>query len=291
MRNLKRWRKVDGAGIDRVESFLRAAESSCVSACARFLRRDAKRDPVWFLTEKEDPYALLFYYKRLLFPIFLGRKNIPLPPFMRRFPLKIPIYALQGLRRDVETFAALIEPLGYRGAQSIDYDLMNLDAGPFPLCFQAGPPGLVLRKPGVADLEALFPLQAAYEREEVLPRGSVFNPAAARLALEHTLAQQHVLTAELDGRIVGKINTNAEAFSRYQIGGVYVLPQYRGQGIATRMTAELARQLVAGNNKPDTARWGLTLFVKKSNHAARKIYRRVGFTITAEYRIAYYRNA
>jgi predicted GNAT family acetyltransferase len=80
---------------------------------------------------------------------------------------------------------------------------------------------------------------------------------------------------------VGKINTNAASFARVQIGGVYVLPEYRGLGIGRRMTSVFAAELQAQG-------WGVTLFVKKSNPAAQKIYRRIGFDDAGDYRISYY---
>ena len=80
---------------------------------------------------------------------------------------------------------------------------------------------------------------------------------------------------------MGKINTNAASFTRVQIGGVYVLPEYRGLGIGRRMTAVFAGELQARG-------WGLTLFVKKNNPAAQKIYRSIGFEEAGDYRISYY---
>ncbi|MDR3193469.1 MAG: GNAT family N-acetyltransferase, partial [Treponema sp.] len=67
----------------------------------------------------------------------------------------------------------------------------------------------------------------------------------------------------------------------YQIGGVYVHPAYRGRGIARRLCAELARELLAEGK-------GLSLFVKKQNPAARSVYRDIGFKTQADYRISYY---
>jgi predicted GNAT family acetyltransferase len=185
------------------------------------------------------------------------------------------------LRGDTEQMESLIKPLGYESTRHIDYDLMILDGEPSPQSLQAGPGGLILRRPRSADMPELSLLQAAYEREEVIPPGAEFNAAASRLSLEQMLEREHVLAAELGGHIVGKVNTNAAAFSRYQIGGVYVHPSCRGLGIATRMTAVLARELIAQG-------WGLNLFVKKNNPAAKGVYRRIGFTLAGDYRITYY---
>jgi predicted GNAT family acetyltransferase len=96
--------------------------------------------------------------------------------------------------------------------------------------------------------------------------------------MERLFKTEQVLVAELDGRVVGKINTNAVTFTRRQIGGVYVHPDYRGMGIARRMAGEFASSLVSG----------ISLFVRKSNTAARNVYLGIGFEIAGDYRISYY---
>jgi predicted GNAT family acetyltransferase len=199
---------------------------------------------------------------------------------MRRF-FGRPIYVLQGLAEDTAIFENMLRALGYAMTDGINYRLMALDREPAAETLGAGPPDLILREPAPKDTEAVFPLQAAYEREEVLPRGTVFNPRNCRLSLAHILYRERILVAELDSRIVGKINTNAESFTRCQIGGVYVLPEYRDRGIATRMTAVLAAELIAAGR-------GISLFVKKQNPAALAVYRRIGFEVLGDYRICYY---
>jgi ribosomal protein S18 acetylase RimI-like enzyme len=217
----------------------------------------------------------------MLFPVFGSTKDIPLPRFMKGFLSRTPIHAVQGLRNDAELLEAALESLGYHAAEHRDYDLMALEHPPKWENHDAGPHGLVFRKPGVTDLEAMLPLQAGYEKEEVLPNGAVFDPASCRLNLGSILAGEQSLIACLENRIVGKINTNAASFTRLQIGGVYVLPEYRSLGIGRRMTAAFAGELIKQGR-------GLTLFVKKSNPAAQKIYRKIGFKVVADYRISYY---
>ena len=157
----------------------------------------------------------------------------------------------------------------------------NQDSAPRPEALNTGPAGLILRPPFPEDEERLFALQSAYEREEVLPANADFIPSVSRLNLDHILSRERVLVAELDGQVVGKINTSARSFTRYQIGGVYVRPDCRGLGIGARMTAVFARDLLAQGR-------GLTLFVKKQNAAACRVYRKAGFNILADYRITYY---
>jgi predicted GNAT family acetyltransferase len=253
-----------------------------VGACSRFLHRSAFQDHVWVLRDGEGNItALLLQNKRSLFPVFKDPRDIPIPRFLNRLVRSMPVHAVQGLWGDAVILENIIARLGAHPAESIDYDLMVLDREPAVECFNAGPPGLFIRQPQSRDMANLLPLQAAYEREEVLPRGAEFNPSSSRAALEHILSCEHILTAELEGRMIAKANTSAESFTRRQIGGVYVHPDYRGRGIATRLCAELIRGLFTPGR-------GVSLFVKKRNSAARSVYRRIGFEVLSDYRISYY---
>jgi predicted GNAT family acetyltransferase len=200
---------------------------------------------------------------------------------MNRLWGKLPIYGVQGCREDMEILEGIMARYRYRIIERIDYDLMSMKGPPNPHALAAGPAGLRIRRPRASDMDALYLLQAGYEQEEVLPQGALFNPAYCRMSLEHLAAREHILAAELDGHLVGKINTSALAFSRYQIGGVYVHPDYRRRGIALSMTAALT-DFLSGEGR------GLTLFVKKRNAAAREVYRKTGFTLAGDYRISYY---
>jgi GNAT superfamily N-acetyltransferase len=263
-----------------VEELLREWEPFSVAACSRFLRRSFFRDRIWtFGTGKGRPAALLCYMGRAFFPLFKG--PVPAPRFMDRLLTRVPFHAVQGLGEDALILEEIIARSGLEPVNSINYDLMSLDQGPSPDSLRAGPKGLFFRRPGVRDLDALLPLQEAYEQEEVLPEGAVFNPQVCRLNLRRILAEQRIVSAELDGWTVAKANTSAASFTRYQIGGVYVHPAYRGRGIARRLCAELARELLAEGK-------GLSLFVKKRNAAARAVYRGVGFNVRDDYRISYY---
>ena len=291
-----RWRKITVEQSFKAEAFLRARERFCVAASSRFLRIQENHGHVWYLNGKYGEIsALLLHNRRALFPVFdrgggyaegkssapERRHEIPGPRFLKRFLGKVPIHAIQGLREDAELLEILMEKQGYFATEKIDYDLMNINGPPKAESFNAGPDGLILRDPAEKDEEDLYALQCAYELEEVLPQNASFNPAACRLNLKHILSSENILLAELNGRVVGKINTSAESFTRYQVGGVYVHPEYRRLGIALKMTAVFIQSLL---NK----RKGITLFVKKSNAAAGTVYRKAGFNVLADYRITYY---
>jgi len=277
-----RWRKIRKDRRAAAKAFLMNRERFCVSASARFLGIKKSRGHVWYLNNSiGEISALLLHSHRSLYPVFDQNPRVPGPRFLNRFLGKLPIHAIQGLREDTEILEALVETQGYFAAERIDYDLMSIDTQPRREALNAGPANLVLRNPVKGDEEGIFILQAAYEQEEVIPQNAVFNPSVCRLNLEHILSTERVLIAVLDGQIVGKINTSAESFARYQIGGVYVHPSYRGLGIAVKMTAVFVQNLLALGK-------GVTLFVKQRNNTARTVYRKVGLSALADYRISYY---
>jgi predicted GNAT family acetyltransferase len=279
-----RWKQLGRGRFKEAETLLRRQELFCVAACARFRQPEPFSSRLWGFPGFDGSLdALILHHRGTLFPIFDTRDSASsgLPPPILRFLRKNCVHAIQGLREDVLVLERIMEELGTDSADQIDYDLMALDQRPAVEALRAGPPELSIRTPEVRELDAIFPLQTAYEQEEVLPRGSSFNPAACRSNLERVFKEEQILVAELRGRIIAKANTSATAFTRTQIGGVFVHPSCRGQGIARRVCAELARNLIISG-------WGVSLFVKKRNLSAQRVYRSIGFRPIAPYRIDYY---
>jgi GNAT superfamily N-acetyltransferase len=315
------WRRIRPADLARVEVFLRLREPCCVTACSRYLKRieAGERHLGWVLRQKgllgrsSPPEALILYHKRMLFPILgealkhAGGLSLPPPGFLDDYMRRVGVYGVQGLKEDSLYIEGLLAMKGHRPLVSIDYDLMfraPLHAGwntagiplPQPLPQGEGSAlnayeeagalaplggGLRLREGGKEDMDALFPLQAAYEQEEVILPGEALKPAVCRLNLKQIMEEERLL-AVFDGeKAVGKINTNAESYSCTQMGGVYVLPSYRRHGIALQLTATLAGRLAAEGR-------GVSLFVKKRNEAARRVYLKAGLRPIADYRISYY---
>ena len=131
------------------------------------------------------------------------------------------------------------------------------------------------------DIDSLMPLQIDYVRIEVLPASRTVNPAAERLTLEHTLKEQYVFAAKIDGKIVAKVQTNAIASQHAQIGGVYTKEEFRKRGIASRLVLHAAQFVLQNGKKP-------VLFVKEINQTAFHSYQKAGFIETDKFRIAYY---
>lgn len=167
----------------------------------------------------------------------------------------------------------------WQPALSIEYFAMS-QVQPLSLQVPAAE-GLLVRPARRQDLEALLPLAAAYDKEEVLTVLHQYNAAATKAAQRNSLTKYTVYVAEYKGRLVGRAQTNAEGFSREQVGGVYVQPDLRGRGIGRLLMSSLLQ---------DVNRHGrlVSLFVKKHNSAAQRLYASLGFQAVADYSIDYF---
>ncbi|MDR2160312.1 MAG: GNAT family N-acetyltransferase, partial [Treponema sp.] len=181
---------------EAVERILFDRERYCVGAIGRYLDRNQgwifhRGGPGRADLSAGAPagaFALILNSHRSLFPILCKEEGIPFPPFMKRLLRFCSLHTVQGLREDVEFLEGGIADLGREPVDRFDYDLMALDREPDFGTIGNSLPGLVLRQPAAADMEELFALQSAYETEEVLPKGAVFNPAVSRLNLARILA-------------------------------------------------------------------------------------------------------
>jgi predicted GNAT family acetyltransferase len=260
------------------EKFLRINERWCMNACGRFLKGGST---VWTLGGKKSlPSALVIHYRQNLLPVLCDQETVPPPRFLRGIFGGNSLHSLEGRKDDTLVMEKALEEIGLFVSEKKDYDIMCIDH-PSVSYHSTAPVNLIIRKPVPEDMDALAALHGAYEQEEVLPVTSKFRPVVSRLNIERIYREEQMLVAELDGCLIGKINTNAVGFTRYQIGGVYVHPDYRCMGIAGKMTFEFVKSLTAQGKS-------VSLFVKKINIAARKVYQRTGFEITGDYRIDYF---
>jgi GNAT superfamily N-acetyltransferase len=267
------------------ETFLKTREPFCVSACARFLNMSYSFDKMWVLsTRSQTVSALLFQSGKTLFPIFGSYADVTLPVYMRKILLSTPITAIQGVLRDTLIMEKLLAPMGILSRSRMDYDLMSIDSpGQINDCAPL-PSGVFFKKPLLSEIETLLPLQSAYLDEEVRPAGAEpYSAKICRAQTEHLLRKEKMITACMGNKFIGKINTSAQSFSRCQIGGVFVAPAWRNRGIASAMCGHFCRALLRSGNP-------VTLFVRKTNPAALRVYEKVGFQKIADYSIVYMQN-
>ncbi len=141
---------------------------------------------------------------------------------------------------------------------------------------------LIIKKAGISDAKTLFPLQAEYEKEEVLFDPAKFNSFISYASLKKSLKTRINYYAELNGKAVARAGTNASGFDYFQIGSVYTHKKYRGMGIAGHLLKTLIDD-ISGKKKK------VCLFVKKNNPPALRLYKKSGFVVKDDFSIIYYR--
>ncbi len=242
-------------------------------------------DRVWALRDDAAGSVVirgvLAYCGETAYPIFSAGVAEPPPSFLAVLGVSSRLYGICGGAESVAVLERGLAQIGLSAAERVEYDLMADGGMPPDAAFTAGPAGLVLRPPSESDIERIIPLQAGYEREELASARRKFDPILCRVLTERLIRRARILIACHNGDIIGKINVNAKTPAWSQIGGVYVLPAYRGQGVASRMAAVFTRGLLDAGRRAG-------LFVKKNNSAARRVYEKTGFTRVGDYRISYF---
>ena len=191
------------------------------------------------------------------------------------------VFCILGEKQGSELIASAIKK---RRRQTRHYMLMHFVGNAGRLL---PPEELELVKCGIPQLNALVPLQMGYEIDEVLMDKDDFDEAVSRLTMRKFLREQIIYALfakpEADGvsRAVAKAGTNARGLNWYQLGGVYTVPGYRGQGCAAFLAQHLA--LTNAEMGKRTA-----LFVKDENIPAQKAYKKAGFVPDKPFEIIYY---
>lgn len=192
-------------------------------------------------------------------------------------------YRLRSCMGQPGQVSAMEAALGIQSELRVEYYTMSWPEGRKAAVQPEGdlPAGCSLRWARPADLPGLLPLAQGYDREEVLTAIHQWSPAASRANQLNSLRHFSVLVAENDGRLVGRAQTNARGLNREQLGGIYVLPEFRGRGLGRAMVASMVASLLARKRQP-------CLFVKRNNTAAIRLYAGLGFETLGDFSIAYY---
>lgn len=130
-------------------------------------------------------------------------------------------------------------------------------------------------------IDALLPLQIAYECEEILWAGEPCNPNVTRLAFLRALRTQQIFALVKNGRYVAKGGTNAQGKRYAQLGGVFTIPSERKKGYATALLRHVAQELHRQGKD-------IVLFAKKDNDAALRLYEKIGCKTIGSFEIVYY---
>ncbi|MEI6388693.1 MAG: GNAT family N-acetyltransferase [Spirochaetota bacterium] len=300
---MRQWAKAGPRDLPRLERFLRYREAYAASFISKLLWKgnlslplDA-RSGVWIRAESEGAApveaAVLGLAGGAFYPQLPG-SDADLPGLARLLePVFRGIFGVAGNPPSTVTgtsssVASFEAALRLSPAWVVDYLLMTL-----PAARSVGPArsrpaaigSLRVERAGPGDIEALVPLQKAYELEEVIIPLHVFDAEASRAWLSRMLRTEFIARAFREGQrgsleVLGKAGTNARAFTIDQIGGVFVRPEFRGRGIARAMMDFLIARLGAEGR-------ATALFVKKANVAALALYEALGYATIDEYRADY----
>ncbi|MDP3179716.1 MAG: GNAT family N-acetyltransferase [Spirochaetaceae bacterium] len=285
------WRRAVRADLPALADFLRRREEGCAGFVGRLLRDGQLRLPsplrgaVWIADGTWGIHgAVLHHPSRIAYPCLPaqadGDGGLALVAGSWRAASAI------GMAAGVERYEAAF---GLSPEVSVAYRLMAREPG-YPASRVAErdalrdgrlAPEILVRMSRLSDLDAIFPLQEAYEREEVLTQVHEFQPAACRAALASAIERQLVLVALRDGRIVAKAGMNARGFGVDQVGGVFTEPELRGRGIARELMIALLAEIEGQGKRA-------VLFVKPANAPAISLYRSLGFAEIGDFKADYF---
>lgn len=294
------WRRATRDDIPALSSFLAGREERCAGFTGRLLRDEGPaarlhlptpiRGGVWIADDASRiAGAVLCHPSGVAFPALpdspeddglLGGEMIRLSSSRIWRAASV-----TGIAADVDRFeaAARLEPIVKVGYILMSLPALSVASSLAKVRYSRSVPSrgdFTVRRASAADMDALVPLQEAYEREEVLTPIHEFNAVASRAALARSLELQRVYVALEKGRVVAKAGTNARGFGVDQIGGVFTLPEKRGRGAAFALMAALLTEIGAEGR-------GVALFVKPGNAPAIALYRRLGFASIGDFRADY----
>lgn len=178
--------------------------------------------------------------------------------------------AVVGTAHDVEQLWHRLEP-HWPEPRELRLDQPHLEISSEPLVR----PDPRVRRTTIAELDALYPASVAMHVEEVGVSPEARGGASAfRAGVKQMIVTKRSYSRIEDGRVVFKADLAAVTPHACQVQGVWVDPEFRGQGLGTAgMAAVVALAL------RDVAPV-VSLYANSYNTAALRTYEKVGFTRT-----------
>jgi len=282
-----RWNPAQKEDIQAVITYLKEYEPLCVSLISKLMK---KGKPAFFPFssgklyvqhgERDDSIDGVFFLTRggVIYPMLSLKGSDPAEKEVKKLlsRWRNSVVSIIGEQRGVEILSHCIDR---NPVHILDYDLLVYEGSKINI--QHLPQDFRIRKAVQGDAELIFPLQVAYEKEEVLIHPEEFNGRISFLNLKQSLQTEVIYLLERDGIPIAKAGTNAWGLSFAQIGGVFTIPPFRNQGYGKITVSALINELKEMG-------FNACLFVMKQNERAQGLYRSVGFTRIADFRIQYY---
>lgn len=264
-------------------NFVSPYESSCVQLCS-YIRKNSSNIRVLSKIDEILPDSILgiLYFDRTIFHC-IPEKNLPLIDqqlLLSALCNSIKrIKCVTGNSSSTDFLISLIKQKFSNPYQVNHYNLMTASS-------ISNPPEPLYNDDQVIhctenDLEALLPLQKQYLQEEVAPPGREISDLESQIGLRQILKNQLCVALSSDGEIVAKANTNAIGINWIQLGGVYTHPLFRRNGYAWHLISAICRRTTYAGKST-------ALFVKDINVPAIELYKKLGFSKTGTYTIAYF---
>ena len=130
-------------------------------------------------------------------------------------------------------------------------------------------------------IDSLFPLQLAYEKEEVLWQNEPADERVIHLSFHRALRTQQIFALSKNGAFITKGGTNAWGKKYVQLGGIYTLPSERGRGYASELLRYISAEMKRQEKK-------MVLFAKTENAPALHLYEKCGFAKIGRFEIIYF---
>lgn len=179
---------------------------------------------------------------------------------------------LMGIERVVGPILKRLGELGLEPDYDERDDLCYVDTASLNALDLAG-----VRRATARDLEAIAKLRFAFEVEYFRVPTQRIQKAWCR-DIARRYIDKGCYLAERRGSVVSMVAVEARLDTLTQIGAVYTLEEYRGQGLAKAVVGALAREELRRVQR-------VALTVRKDNLPARRAYSALGFRPWVDYRL------
>ncbi len=236
---------------------------------------------IWLLSDRGGIHGCLYMARHgLVIPVFKSQEfHSRAETFLRRLIMsrQNSIYSVTGMRCQVDLIVNLSST---KPVHNVHYRMLTYDSQKSR--DEIRNPSIRIDMADPSDFEKLWPLEKAYQNEEVVRAGYSLNENHARMLFSHSLKNQLIYYITLGGHTIAKAGTNARGWNYDQIGGVYVDPAYRNRGMGRQVMQELLKAADRENRR-------VCLFVKETNKPALSLYSSLGFNDRGSFRISYWR--